>query len=475
MEADSKKFNDALKLLKPSIVQWCKSACNSPDTAKTARLIDFFLEKFEDTPGQVIDRDEIWEKIWPEDFASPTTTDTDGSKVRTTICRANKAFAEYFAGEGRKCPFRFMIQERKYRIRVEKNILVDVQPQKPISTRKSNTLGLLCSRTDWFSSELIAGALTASAAANHHLAIAIGAGELQDEQQSIAGLKQCTKGMIVVPVLDEFARDAPDLAQTFHALETDKYPFVFADHPVPGFRVPLIASDNVQAGRMGAEGLISELECEEVHILAEPGSQTARELIEGALQYAHGAGAVQSVVKFADMPGELGGAEFAHNLTHELLEKRASRKRRIGIFATDDRLAEGARATLGFGECRKFQESVFVLGFGGQDFGFGLPPKVSIRQDFYKIGMQAVEVLLQVITERREGFGRPRTTELSRRIPVELSLNAPDYERLLSRNLYREKRPQEVRPPLRPGAPRPPGTSGGGRSFGHEPVRGPRS
>src|SRR5262249_51105006 len=126
------------------------------------------------------------------------------------------------------------------------------------------------------------------------------------------------------------------------------------------------------------------------------------------------------IVETPSRADEWGAYEWIQDLRNgpvaKLLLKSSPRSRPIGIFATTDFLARGLRSYIDSRKGARLRKRVRVIGFGGQEFGVFMRPELSsIKQDYDIIGEQAVEVLFQIINDRRRKFGRGRDVDLSRR------------------------------------------------------------
>lgn len=387
----------------------------------SAKLIDLLFDTYAKNPQAICHPGKIRKELWPDDSLEGSL-----SRIRQAIARAKEQLAKFFENDGRRYSYRITIQDRAYRLLILPNEFHGEIPAKRLRSSRSTNFGLLCARSDWFNSELIAGALAGAESAGFQLQLAYSDREIGGEQHQIADLKRRCAGIIAVPILDDYAQGAADLTSHFSNLERERYPLVFVDHPAPDCLGPVVCSSNIEGGRLAAEFLCSEAECEHVYVVWTPGSHASKERVQGFEKFVHEMPPrkrPQVTTKPAVMPGEGGGGEFIERLLQTFSERRKPEE--VGVFATDDGLAFGMRTTLQFLAPRPTQEAFTILGFGGQPTGFSLPPAVTIREDHYRIGREAVGVLVKLIENKRH-YGHRPSADLSVRIPVDIHLQIPD-------------------------------------------------
>jgi DNA-binding LacI/PurR family transcriptional regulator len=281
----------------------------------------------------------------------------------------------------------------------------------------SNAIGLLCRYgSDWFNRDLIHSVERAARTAGYNLVLSYSNGDLFAEAEELAGLAEQCCGVIIVPTLDDEAAEAPDLIQPFHRLERERYPLVLIEHGVPGCRLPLCSPDHREAGRLATKFLVSDCECEKVMIVPEPSSSIAQARIEGHIEYmreVRGPSFVPLLHTSIHHP-----FHYAHmwdaDVPKQLVEA-TSNGRFVGIITMDERTAANVNCRL-YGE---LHSQAIIVTFGGHDYveptnhGYML-----VKEDYFKTGTDALEVLLELIESKRRDFGKPLVADLSRRSPL---------------------------------------------------------
>lgn len=281
------------------------------DADKLHCIFNLLFKRYADGESTPLSTFNVWRKCWTEGGDGPIpekkeTKEKLGSTVRTAMCRARSKINAYFSSPaGRAERFRPEIAKGSYRLVFHLN-----QPT-PDSTSgmkigRGNVIGILCSlRSNWFNSELISGAEQAARAFPYRVIVAYSDGDLEEEAHQLTALSKQCSAVIVVPTLDEYAREANDLHRPFVRLLKRRYPLVFVDRRVPGCEAPLVGCDNARGGMLAAQYLTEERQCTRILILGEFGSSAARERMEAAEAYLTAKG-IQCEVDWADHAGRTG-------------------------------------------------------------------------------------------------------------------------------------------------------------------------
>lgn len=396
-----------LERLRNSIVATINERKNKPAESKTGRIIIALFKLYIEDPHSFYPGWKLRQLAWPEDGKKTTSE----GKIRTAVGRARDVVRTYFRNAGWQEPYRIEIEEREYRLNIVKHEPSDIEPLQIITPRTETILGLLCSQKSPFTLELVAEATKAARRAGFLLQVAFHNENSYEESRQLDALfEQCT-GVALVTTVDKFAEGAGDLVAHILRLERKNYPMVFINHKAPGCMSPLIGFDNEKGGWLAAQILQSELCCDDIRIFAQPGSYCAEERIAGARRYLRKVWGknYKPHIEFGTSRSDISGRKFGTDLCEELAT-RATRNN-IGVLATDALLAEGFREACPASELNR--SDVFVMGFD-----FDTTPRLSLREDFARIGREAIAVLVQLVEHHREGFGRSYESELSRRLPL---------------------------------------------------------
>ena len=371
----------------------------------------------------------LWEKCWNADYeAHKKVSNADasfGQKVRGSVAMARRKIDLYYATVGRSAKERVEIRRSPYQLSFRKNEAL-VVPRTPL--KDGRVIGILCSSSEWFRSDLIEGIEYAARQASMRVIVTFNTDDnLELEAQQLASLSEQCSGLIVLPILDEFARGAQELTAPFQNLFNTEYPFVFVERAVPDCPVPLVGSDNEEGGRMAADYLARECRCENLFVLAEAGSSTAQSRTDGFVQYVNQNRGADSnpPIEYAD-GGELAGYEFAERLLSPLLEEEHGfGKLPIGIFATDDDLSQGAHTWVERHAPEEIRHRIFIIGFGGRRAQSIFSPQLpTLRQDHHSIGQTAVSTLVKLLKLKESGKLHGDLQAYSARLPVTYMLPA---------------------------------------------------
>ncbi len=417
--------------LKASIISLIND--RGEDADKLSCLIGMIFDRYQGSEQKPLPAYSIWKRCWAKDERAALPSDRAEDyrlrlRVRTAVQRAKLKINDYFkTPAGRNELFKPSIERGTYRLVFHLNSSPQTDRTGDMQVESDTTIGLLCAlRSNWFNSELIAGAEKAARAYPFRIVVAYSDGDLQEEAEQLQALSAQCSAVVVVPILDEYSREAKDLHRPFLSLIEKKHPVVFVDRRVPGCDAPLVGCDNTRGGLLAIEYLVRECGCTRTLIIGESGSSAARERVQACEDYLRDAdGRITPEVEWIDIPEERGGYEYMSRLLasaegQALLDQLASGTR-VGLFATNDALIRGVRAFLDSPNAPKLPAPLHMVGFDGREFGhFMHPPLVSIKQDFYEIGRSAVAAAVELIKRRDANHKVGPVADLSKKTQVQL-------------------------------------------------------
>lgn len=385
------------------------------DEANKSRcVIEMLLSRYQSGLRAPIPSEELWNECWAKNEAvlpaESSAREAELIKVRMAVSRLRKKITSYrMSPHGREEKIVPLIPKNGYRLIFEPNRPMAPDLSDDLKIAKASTIGLLCAlRSNWFNSELIAGAERSGRAYPVRLVVAYSDGDLEEEATQLQALSDQCSAVIAVPVLDEFSRGARDLHLPFLELIEKDYPLVFVDRRVPDCNAPLVGCDNELGGELAARYLVEHQRCAKVLVVGESGSSAARARVDSfkACLRASTTNPRCGDTVWLDIPEERGGFEYMRRLlassSGEMLLKELSVGAPIGLFATNDAIIRGIRAYLDSPASPTRASGLHMVGFDGRDFGnFMNPPLVSIKQDFYEIGTQAVRVAMDAVAARQ--------------------------------------------------------------------------
>lgn len=429
--------NSELERLRDKIKEWVEGG-DGPDAIRSRCIIETLVKRYTENLRSPAPWGELQRICWatPESPGSSVMIEGSASDtaVRMAVARTRTLLKRYFLSpEGCKETIRLEIEMRAYRLRIALNSPAPADLSGEIRVSRSTTIGLLCAlRSNWFNSELIAGAERAAREMGFRVVVAYSDGDLDDEAAQLGSLSKQCAGLVVVPVLDEYSRQAKDLHQPFLRLLDRRYPMVFVDRRVPGCEAPLVGCNNELGGVLATEHLLDAHGCTAVLVAAESGSSAAAERVAShrKVMRARFGGDSASQVEWLDLPEERGGFDYIKTLLAspkgKAIINRIAQGERFGLFATNDAILRGIRIYLDSAQGAGLPVSLPMVGFDGREFGhFMNPPLVSVKQDFFVIGAEAVRSAVKLITHRKRDEEKrvlPPPPNLSVRTPVKLLL-----------------------------------------------------
>lgn len=207
-------------------------------------------------------------------------------------------------------------------------------------------------------------------------------------------------------LLDELGREVAGLI-VFPSYEGNNYrayaellergiPWVFVDRSIAGLSAPLVATDNEHGGYLATRHLL-EQGCRQVFAINAHIVSSTRERIQGHQRALKEWGICnpQMFVRHSEVHAHSVGYTF----THEILRHKVEGER-IGIIALDEYLARTCYTALKeVGQ--RIPEDVAVVGYDDIAAKFFDPPLTAVRQEPYRMGVSAVEVLLDMMQQKK--------------------------------------------------------------------------
>lgn len=414
MQVEERPSVEELRDLKARLLRLIADRGESnPERTRIGCIIDKLFAAYERN-----DEGYDWKDFWTQCWNEPLDVLRIGrganygplDQVKSRIYTVRAKFKRYFSKDGKDEPWRAEIVGSPYRLRVFSNTEVERRSLERSPLGSTTTIGLICAlRSNWFNSELIAGAEKAARRLGYSAVVAYSDGDLYEEERLLHGFHEQCAGLIVVPILDEDSREQHELLKPFVDLVKQKYPLVFVDRRVPDCEAPLVGCDNDRGAWLATDYLVAKCGCTRVIVVAESGSSAAKERVlahEDYMRKKFGRN-IEAEVYWPNSPEELGGYEFMQTflsgpMGDELRTQLASGKN-VGLFATNDAIIRGIRAFLDRSPKDLLPAPLPMVGFDGRDFTrFMSPPLVTIKQDFYEIGEKAVQVLVELIDRKND-------------------------------------------------------------------------
>ncbi len=255
--------------------------------------------------------------------------------------------------------------------------------------REAGIVGLSISRpasdafANAFFTEVIRGIGDEVGAAGLDLLLSMSATPQEEQEHCLRLLRSRRIDGVIVST----ARVADDLLKT---LDQEGFPAVVVGRPPAGTRMSWVNNDNVAAGRMATEHLVS---LGHRHIGLISGAEElsfCRDRYRGYAMALSAAGLepepVAHVVHFTRQDG----FDAARRLLRD-------RPRVSAVVAVDDTLATGAlQAARALG--RRVPEDLSLVGFNDDPFAASLdPPLTTVRIQVYDMGRQAARILLRLV------------------------------------------------------------------------------
>ena len=179
-----------------------------------------------------------------------------------------------------------------------------------------------------------------------------------------------------------------------HILDAVGIPSVIVDRIPEGYDGPFVGLDNVRAGQLAAEHLLSLGHTRLAHIAAPPGPRLSRERQTGFAQAVHSAGIAAEVLieNTADF-----GCQPGYEAMQRLLRQRSVP---TAVFAATDLAAIGAMAAIHQAGLQ-VPADISVVGLDNIEVSaFQSPPLTTIRQFLTQMAALGVQMLLDILAGR---------------------------------------------------------------------------
>lgn len=243
-------------------------------------------------------------------------------------------------------------------------------------------IGVLTFSSKTFTNYILSGIYSYLENTSFKLAIIDTDFDVHKERKAIKKLEKEVRGFLAIPCVSKLNIDL------YTELISKKIPVVFIDRYLPEVKISNVSTDNRKGGYIAGKHLIS-VGRYNLAFLSPPLNTAVKDRLDGFKKVLKEKDIEPKIIKFSGMVPEP-GKELIKEIKNEL-------DKIDGIFAANDLLAIQIIQELkkmGI----KIPEDISIVGFDDLDFVKYLsPPLTTVRQNLFKMGYQAIELLTKMI------------------------------------------------------------------------------